>query len=40
MIERLINECVPLVWKISKQFYGVDKNDLYQAGILGIIKAY
>ena len=40
MIEKLINECVPLVWKISKQFYGVDKNDLYQAGILGIIKAY
>ena len=40
MIERLINESAPLVWKISKQFYGVDKNDLYQAGILGIIKAY
>ena len=40
MIEKLINECVPLVWKISKQYYGVDKNDLYQAGILGIIKAY
>ncbi len=40
MIEELIKECVPLVWKISKQFYGVDKNDLYQAGILGVIKAY
>ena len=40
MIEELIKECVPLVWKISKQFYGVDKNDLYQDGILGVIKAY
>ena len=40
MLEQLIEECVPLIWKISKQFYGVDKNDLYQAGVLGVIKAY
>lgn len=40
ILEKLINESVGLIWEISKKFYGVEKNDLYQAGVLGVIKAY
>lgn len=40
MIENIINSSAGLIWKIAKQFYNVDKNDLYQAGVLGVIKAY
>ncbi len=29
-----------LIFKIAKNFYGVDSEDLYQAGALGIVKAY
>ena len=29
-----------LIYKISNQFYNVDKDDLYQAGVLGVMKAY
>ena len=39
-LEAIINANVGLVWKIAKSFYGLPKNDLYQAGVLGIIKAY
>lgn len=39
MIEALVNESAGLIWKLAKNFYGVDKNDLYQAGVLGVIKA-
>lgn len=28
-----------LIYKIANQFYGIEKEDLYQAGILGLIKA-
>ncbi len=28
-----------LIWSIAKKFYGVDKEDLYQAGMLGLLKA-
>ena len=40
MIENIINSSAGLIWKIANQFYNVDKNDLYQAGVLGVIKAY
>lgn len=40
MLEELIKSSVPLIWKIAKNFYNVPKNDLYQAGVLGVIKAY
>ena len=40
MIEDVINKSAGLIWKIAKSFYGIDKNDLYQAGVLGVIKAY
>lgn len=29
-----------LIWKVAKNFYNVDLEDLYQAGALGIMKAY
>ena len=28
-----------MIWKISNYFYGVDKNDLFQAGVVGLLKA-
>lgn len=40
ILEAVIKDSVGLIWKISKQFYGVDKQDLYQAGVLGVIKAF
>ncbi len=38
--ETIVKENAGLIWSIAKKFYGVNKNDLYQAGVLGIIKAY
>lgn len=29
-----------LIWKVAKSFYNADPEDLYQAGALGIMKAY
>lgn len=29
-----------LIYSIAKQFYGVEKEDLFQAGVLGLLKAY
>lgn len=40
VLESIINSSAGLIWKISKMFYGVEKSDLYQAGVLGVIKAY
>ena len=40
MLEELIKSSTGLIWTVAKRFYGVDKNDLYQAGVLGVIKAY
>ena len=37
VLEKIINESVGLIWEIAKKFYGIDKADLYQAGVLGII---
>ncbi len=36
----LITEYANLIRGIAKKFYNVDKEDLYQAGCLGLIKAY
>lgn len=38
--EKIVKENVGLIWQIAKTFYGVDKKDLFQAGALGIVKAY
>lgn len=36
----LINKYEPLIYKVAKNFYNVELCDLYQAGCLGLIKAY
>lgn len=38
--EILVKENMKLIYKISQSFYGVDKEDLIQAGIIGLLKAY
>lgn len=38
--DTLIKENEGLIFKIANSFYGVEREDLYQAGVLGIIKAY
>lgn len=40
ILESIIKSSAGLIWQISKKFYGVEKSDLYQAGVLGVIKAY
>lgn len=35
-----IEEFKPLIKSIASNFYGVEYNDLYQAGVLGLIQAY
>ena len=39
-LEGIVKSNVGLIWEISKKFYGIEKSDLYQAGVLGVIKAY
>lgn len=38
--EELIKRHEKMIWKITNSFYNVDKNDLFQAGVVGLIKAY
>ena len=38
-IDSLIEENRLLIYKLSKKFYGLDNEDLFQAGCIGIIKA-
>lgn len=38
-IDSLIEENRLLIYKLSKKFYGLDTEDLFQAGCIGIIKA-
>lgn len=28
-----------MIWKLASHFYGIDKNDLFQAGVVGLLKA-
>jgi len=37
--EQIVKEHEKMIWKISNYFYGVDKNDLFQAGVVGLLKA-
>lgn len=39
MNNELVEKYSRLIWSIAKKFYGVDKEDLYQAGMLGLLKA-
>ncbi len=38
--EQLIQLNTNLIWKIAKEFPWIDKNDLYNAGVVGLLKAY
>ncbi len=37
--EKLIEDNSRLIWKIANYFYGLPKEDLYQAGVVGLLKA-
>ena len=39
-IEEIIRGNTKLIYKIASKFYGVEKDDLFQAGVLGLLKAY
>ena len=39
-ITDVVNANKGLIYKIAGQFYNVDRDDLYQAGVLGVMKAY
>ena len=39
-MDQLIEENSLLIFSIAKRFYNIDKEDLYQAGCLGLLKAY
>ena len=36
----IINLNSPLIYKIANKFYGADIEDLYQVGVIGVLKAY
>lgn len=38
--EEIINQNAGLIYDIAKKFYGYPKEDLFQAGVLGLLKAY
>ena len=37
--EQIIKDHEKMIWKLTNHFYGIDKNDLFQAGVLGLLKA-
>jgi len=37
--EKIVKDNEKMIWKIASHFYGVDKEDLFQAGIVGLLKA-
>ncbi len=37
--EKVLKDNERLIWKLASHFYGIDKNDLYQAGVVGLLKA-
>ncbi len=37
--EKVLKNQEKMIWKMANHFYGVDKNDLYQAGVVGLLKA-
>ena len=39
-IEDIIRGNTNLIYKIASKFYGAETDDLYQAGVLGLLKAY
>ena len=39
-LDKIIEINKGLIYKIMQNFYGIEQSDLYQAGVLGLIKAY
>ncbi len=37
--EKILKDNEMLIWKVASHFYGIDKNDLFQAGVVGLLKA-
>ena len=37
--EKILKDNERMIWKIAGNFYNVDKNDLFQAGVVGLLKA-
>ncbi len=37
--EKILKENERMIWNLTNYFYGVDKNDLFQAGVVGLFKA-
>ena len=37
--EKVIKDNEKMIWKIAGHFYGHSKEDLYQAGVVGLLKA-
>ena len=37
--EKIIKDNEKMIWKIASHFYGIDNNDLFQAGVVGLLKA-
>lgn len=37
--EKILKDNEKMIWKMTNCFYGVDKNDLFQAGVVGLFKA-
>lgn len=37
--EKILKDNEKMIWKIANYFYGVDKDDLFQAGVVGLFKA-
>ena len=37
--EKILEDNERMIWKIAGNFYNVDKNDLFQAGVVGLLKA-
>ena len=37
--EEIINQNAGLIYDIAKKFYGYPKEDLFQAGVLGLLEA-
>jgi len=37
--EQILKDNEKMIWKITNYFYGVDKFDLFQAGVVGLLKA-
>ena len=38
--EQIVEANSKLIWYLTNQFYGVDKEDLYQTGVKAVLKAY